>query len=399
MPRVSVIIPTYNRKDYVQEAIDSVLVQTYDDYEIIVVDDGSTDGTGDILRTQFGARLRYEWQENRGESSARNRGISLAQGEYVAFLDSDDLALPRRLARAVDALDSDPGVGMVSGQALLIDAQGKRIESAPLGVGLDTASLTPAGLLGGNLIAGPSTVTVRKRILDDLCGFDESLRYGEDWDLWIRISSVARVVVLPEPLAYLRRHLGTQCYYPEKTKNARRLADHLHILDKAAEMAGSSISSAQVRTARARQYFHFFCAEVAVGNHDLADHNLSCAISDDGDLAGDESYVLRTIVDMAAIVAENGEATRARDSLDFARSVLERLRDIGTTTSSFRRRVLAEVSATLGYLAMRRGRTLPSLALFGRALVLEPARVKSRGFMSLVFSIATGRTGGGSTLR
>ena len=82
---VSVIIPTYNRRDYVQEAIDSVLAQTYTDYEIIVIDDGSTDGTGEALQASYGDRIRYEWQENQGESLARNRGIEMAQGEAGRF--------------------------------------------------------------------------------------------------------------------------------------------------------------------------------------------------------------------------------------------------------------------------------------------------------------------------
>lgn len=101
MPRVSVIIPTYNRREYVQEAIDSALAQTFTDYEIIVIDDGSTDGTSEALQARYGNRIHYEWQENQGESVARNRGIELARGEYIAFLDSDDLWHPEKLAKQI----------------------------------------------------------------------------------------------------------------------------------------------------------------------------------------------------------------------------------------------------------------------------------------------------------
>ena len=99
MPTVSIIIPTYNRQSLVQETIDSVLRQSLSDWELIVIDDGSTDETGAVLTERYGTSIRYVYQQNQGESAARNYGISLAQGKYVAFLDSDDLWLPNKLQR------------------------------------------------------------------------------------------------------------------------------------------------------------------------------------------------------------------------------------------------------------------------------------------------------------
>ena len=127
MPTVSVIIPTYNRRTYVQEAIDSVLAQTYPDYEIIVIDDGSTDGTDQVLHARYGDRIRYVWQENQGESAARNRGIALARGEYIALLDSDDLWLPDKLAKQIPFLDSHPGAVLALPQVWQINANGERL--------------------------------------------------------------------------------------------------------------------------------------------------------------------------------------------------------------------------------------------------------------------------------
>ena len=106
-PRVSVIIPTYNRAALVCKAIDSVLEQTFSDYEILVIDDGSTDGTESAV-AGYGQRVRYFWQENRGMSAARNRGIDLARGEYLALLDSDDLWMPFKLELMVAVLDRFP---------------------------------------------------------------------------------------------------------------------------------------------------------------------------------------------------------------------------------------------------------------------------------------------------
>ncbi|NLF03256.1 MAG: glycosyltransferase family 2 protein, partial [Anaerolineales bacterium] len=128
-PTVSVIIPTYNRLAYLQEAIDSVLAQTYTDYEIIVVDDGSTDGMGDALRALYrdhlGGRLRYRWQENAGRSAARNAGVTLSQGKYLAFLDDDDTYLPHKLARQVHLLEERSDVDLVAGGFEQVDASGK----------------------------------------------------------------------------------------------------------------------------------------------------------------------------------------------------------------------------------------------------------------------------------
>jgi glycosyltransferase involved in cell wall biosynthesis len=105
MPTVSVIIPTYNRANYICEAIDSILAQTYADYEIIVVDDGSTDGTRQALQRWIDdGTICYYYQENRGESAARNHGIRKARGQYIAFLDSDDLFLPTKFEKQVACL-------------------------------------------------------------------------------------------------------------------------------------------------------------------------------------------------------------------------------------------------------------------------------------------------------
>jgi glycosyltransferase involved in cell wall biosynthesis len=112
MPRVSVIIPTYNCDRFLPEAIDSILMQTYQDYEIIVVDDGSTDKTRQVLEPYWN-KICYVYQDNQGVAVARNRGIKIAQGEFVAFLDHDDLFLPNKLALQVECFEAQPQVGMV----------------------------------------------------------------------------------------------------------------------------------------------------------------------------------------------------------------------------------------------------------------------------------------------
>src|SRR5215831_13288100 len=119
-PLVSAVIPTYNYARYVTGAVESVLAQSFDDLEIVVVDDGSTDETADTLRP-FLDRIRYIRQGHRGLAAARNTGIRVARGPYVAFLDSDDLWLPEKVSVQIARLNGDPAVGLVYGEAVLFD--------------------------------------------------------------------------------------------------------------------------------------------------------------------------------------------------------------------------------------------------------------------------------------
>ena len=129
MCQVTVIIPTYNRRALVQQAIDSVLAQTYTDYEIIVVDDGSTDGTGEALAARYGERIRYFCQENKGRALARNLGIAEALGEYVSFLDSDDLFRQDELERHIQGMADHPEIDLGFTSYTTIPGMGTLIRS------------------------------------------------------------------------------------------------------------------------------------------------------------------------------------------------------------------------------------------------------------------------------
>ena len=149
MPRVSVIVPTYNRREWLCEAIDSILAQTYGDLEVIVIDDGSTDGTGGALRERYGDRIRYRWYGNAGVSAARNRGIELARGEFVAFLDSDDLWLEPKVEKQVHYLDEHPEVGAVFCQGWWMDEAGHSDENGvAIAADVTPEDLTLVALLG-----------------------------------------------------------------------------------------------------------------------------------------------------------------------------------------------------------------------------------------------------------
>lgn len=194
MAKVSVIIPVYNHYEYLVESIRSVRAQTYPDWELLVVDDGTWCGASEIRQIcgQEGARLIA--QENRGPSGARNTGIRATQGEYVAFLDADDIFLPEKLCRQASYLDSHPEIGVVYSDGFLFRYSGATMERRPL---LDS------GYLDANL-GGPHTnakhlalrnalpihaALVRRDCLEDVGLFDESVQAFEDWDLWYRLGT------------------------------------------------------------------------------------------------------------------------------------------------------------------------------------------------------------------
>jgi len=183
MSLVSVILPAYNQARYLGAAIDSVLGQTYAELELIVVNDGSTDATPDVIRTYQDPRLRYVEQENRGLSAARNAGLNGAWGRFVTFLDADDLFLPGKLTDLLGAMTADADVGLAAGQALPIDEHGHQV-GRPFDRGLPA---DPGDLLFGNPLHVGS-VLLRRSWLDRVHPFDESLRSYEDWDLWLRLA-------------------------------------------------------------------------------------------------------------------------------------------------------------------------------------------------------------------
>ena len=201
-PKVSVIIPTYNREGFIKRAVDSVLAQTFTDYEIIVIDDGSADQTRHVL-APYQDRIRYFYQENRGISEARNRGIQEAKGEYIAFLDSDDWWAPTKLERQVGILDDRKTVGLVYGRMPILDEKGKVIGIKPQGVsGKNFNELIE---MWGDLPT--STVITRRECFDKFGLFDSNLPPMEDIDMWLRIAQFYDLhEVAGEPLAYYSRH-------------------------------------------------------------------------------------------------------------------------------------------------------------------------------------------------
>lgn len=199
-PKVSVIIPTYNRLPMLREAIQSVLEQDFEDFELIVVDDGSTDGTVEELK-KYGGRVRYiYYPENRGVSFARNRGIIEAKGKYIAFLDSDDLWLKGKLRIQVSFLDENPHYPICYTDEIWI-RKGKRVN--PMKKHAKYSGWIFEKCLPLCIIS-PSSAMMRKTLISKVGLFDEALPVCEDYDFWLRVSSRFPIFFIPEKLIIKR---------------------------------------------------------------------------------------------------------------------------------------------------------------------------------------------------
>lgn len=202
IPTVSVVLPTHNRPGYLKEAIESVLAQTYQDWELLVIDDGSTDETKETVQryVQQDRRIRYIPQSQQGVSVARNTGIRSAAGRYLAFLDDDDLFLPKKLECQVAFLEAHPDTGMVYAYIDLVDAQLQFLDRQPY-----TPNWTFSGFISDCFIL-VHAVLVRTSCFEQLGGFRTDLRIIEDYEMWLRLSRSYQIAFLPECVGWYRKH-------------------------------------------------------------------------------------------------------------------------------------------------------------------------------------------------
>lgn len=210
MLKVGVIIPTYNQSKLLTEAVDSVLAQTFIGYEIIIIDDGSTDNTKQIIEEYLNkhpGKIRYLYQKNNGPAAARNYGIREANNaDYIAFLDHDDIWLPNKLEKQINFLKDSPGYVMCYTDAYEFNSDEITKENK---LGKNNREKM-SGIIFEKLLMGcfifNSTVLIKRPALEELGGFDITLISSQDWDLWLRISQKYQIGFLDEVLMGYRRH-------------------------------------------------------------------------------------------------------------------------------------------------------------------------------------------------
>lgn len=216
-PLISVVIPSYNHEKFIRECVDSVLEQTYENFELIIIDDGSRDGTADILKNYNDNRIQLVFQENAGAHNAINRGLSLAKGEYLTILNSDDIYMKNRLELIMEYLLNKPKVSMASSYIEIIDSNSKKLAIKQAWKNMEPwviehKEISFAGtedpiknLIMANYISTTSNMVFTKKLYDDIGGM-RNLRFAHDWDFALRAAEYGKCEVIEKPLMKYRIH-------------------------------------------------------------------------------------------------------------------------------------------------------------------------------------------------
>jgi len=226
-PLVSIVIPSYNSANFIPGSVSSVLNQTYSNIEILIIDDGSTDETEKTVQ-QLTGPIRYIKQVNSGPSAARNRGLTESKGKYIAFLDVDDAWEPVKLEEQVAFFESDGDLSIIATGCMRCNADLQPVEIVSLETSTKEKGTIPFRLLLEKNQLITSSIMIKKKTLD-VCGlFDETIQFGEDWDLWIRIAQQGKIGYIQQPLCKYRVH-GAGLTGKLDDKN---MSDWLEVIEK-----------------------------------------------------------------------------------------------------------------------------------------------------------------------
>jgi glycosyltransferase involved in cell wall biosynthesis len=266
-PVVSVILPTFNRLQYLPAALDSVFAQTYQDWELIVADDGSANETRAYLSSLAGRpKVKVLWLPHSGNPGAvRNIALREAQGEYIAFLDSDDLWMPSKLELQLAALRACASSQWSYTAIILINQTGAEIYREVNARRVYYEGRVFEHLLTSKVGIAMPTVVVSRRLLEQVGGFDERLQQQEDYHLWLRLAMLSEISVLRQPLACVRRHNE---HFSSRGISSLEAKDRM--LDKMQTLATDSRQRTVLRTARARNAAWLAVANAAAGNRSAA---------------------------------------------------------------------------------------------------------------------------------
>ena len=240
MPKVAVIIPAYNAMTYLQETLESVLQQTFTDFEVLIVDDGSSDNIVEWANGLTDDRVKFISQSNQGVSTARNFAISEASGDYIAFLDADDLWEKTKLEKQAQFLDDNPTVGLVATWMMLTDSQGN--PGAEVKIDFKQGNIRKE-LIEISLIPCGSIPMVRKVCFNKVGLFDSTLRFGEDWEMWTRIAADYDFGLIKETLVYYRQHSNNS------SKNSQQiLPDFDRLIEKMFDSVPQELLAIRAKT-------------------------------------------------------------------------------------------------------------------------------------------------------
>ena len=305
MPLISVIIPVYNSEKTIQETLKSVLNQTFSDFEIIVINDGSQDSTLDIISSLQDSRIKIFSYPNAGISASRNRGISHASGEFIAFLDHDDLWTPDKLESQLRALQENPQAAVAYSWVDLIDESSQFIRSYSR---LSITGNVQAELLVSNFLKTASNPLIRKEALIQVGGFEQSICGPEDWDLFLRMAAHYHFVAVPRSQVLYRMITGSA-----STNVFRQEAESLKVIDRAFTQAPESLQHLKKRTlSNLYKYLTFQSVELPSGRQSglAATRCLWQAVRSDPSVLRQRT-ILIALVKIAAVVLLPSQQSKA----------------------------------------------------------------------------------------
>ena len=357
LPRVSVIIPTYNRSKLLRVAIESVLAQTYPNIEIIVVDDGSTDDTAEVV-AQYVGRVTYLRQANQDVAAARNTGIRAASGEYLTFLDDDDLIMPTKIERQVQVLASRPKVGLVHCRFYYADKDGNYLYKAGL---LPEGKVLPRLVCSNFVWVGAPLI--RRRCFDQVGLFDEEIpSVTADWDMWLRIAQAGyRFACVQEVLGAYR--IQRDSMMSDVAKLERGM---LAVLEKVFSDPQLPADVAALKEqAHGTIRFWIGCRYYDTGQWEDAQRNLAAALALRPQLLEQPEELLR-------LVRNHALNHRVSDPFQFVAGVLDHLPACADGLRRYHSRLLSQIYAGLAMRNYGVGNIAYAKSQFAEAMALDP---------------------------
>jgi glycosyltransferase involved in cell wall biosynthesis len=370
MAKVSVIIPAYNQENYLQKAIQSVLNQTYQTLEILVVDDGSTDETAQVAKAFPDERIRYIYQENRGLSAARNTGIRQSTGKFITFLDSDDQFLPEKIETLVNILETNPDFGFAAGQAIPVDEY-----EHPIGDLFDTPLPDDKRqlLLGNPLHVG--SVMVERSWQEKVGYFDESLRSYEDWDMWLRLARAGCPMTwVAKPVSLYRFHRNQMTRLGKQMTTATFAVLDKHFTDPALpdrwrDWRDLAYSNAHLRAAMQG----YSAQEFSIAQAHLVE---ACCLNPDL-IAGQADLLASRLVAFAY-------SPKNQDPIVFLEIIYDHLPKELAVLRQRRDRDLGQVALDAGFKYYASGKQSAARSAILRAVRYQPSLLNNRGVWSVL---------------
>jgi len=378
-PKVSVIMPVYNGERFIRHAVESVFSQTYQDWELIVVDDGSTDNTVLVLEPYMD-RLKYIWQHNQERSVARNNGVNNSRGDYLVFLDSDDVLLPPKLEYQVDYLEENSNVDLVYSPCKKIDIYNNLISDQLLGDSEYPQSEQIKQMILGNYIAIQG-VMMRSDSLCEIGGFEPDISCAEDRSLWLRFLIGGYVVVhLPQVVAYYRLHERGNLPHPQAAES--NLQDTLKILNRAKNNLHDELNFSEIfwNHAIAKQCGYFSMKQFALNQVDLGVRNYFRAAGLDPQRWLDPDWLANVIAQQAVSFSECRDYA---DPVEFVKGLFQYLPQELGSNREFRRKTLAHTYIAYAFYKFNRKHPINPLKNIFKGVWLDPTWLRNKGVISI----------------